>query len=104
MNKSPFISHTAQCGETITYQLRNLFGVKLITMAVNFNPIDHIVFANAYIPSIPGITRLTSVTIDKGNKGTYSFALSAGYNQSTIMTGIEQEFNTYFLQLTQKAI
>jgi hypothetical protein len=104
MTKPPFITHTAQNGEIITYQFRNILGLKFLSMVVNFDPIDHIFFGNTCIPSIPGITRLTSVTIDKGKKGTYFFGLTSTFDQGNISKGIENEFNTYFLQVDNKPI
>jgi|ERR1035437_2229550 hypothetical protein len=104
MSKTPFITLTASLGETITYQIRNIAGINFINMSTNFNPVDHIHFANVYVPCVVGIKGFTGMQIDKGITGTYFFSLTSNYVLETVKAGIASEFNTYFLTLDKNPI
>jgi len=101
MSKTPFITHTSCIGAEITFQIRKLFGLQFLNIHVNFDPIQHILFASAYIMSIPGVKRITSVTIDDKHTGTYFFSLENDFDSETIIKGIENEFNQYSKILKQ---
>jgi len=88
---------TAPTGETISYDIRNMFGIIFLQMQVNFDPLKYIYFAKFYISAIEGIRGITSISIDLGEKsGTYYFGITKNHNPETIHSEIEKEFIYYF--------
>lgn len=97
MAKINFITHTAPLGESITYQIRHLMGMRFLNMAINFDPVDHIAFANNRIPSVPGVASFASMQVT--GTPSYFFTLKKDYNPDVVMAGIKDEFENYFLTL-----
>lgn len=105
MKKPKFTTHTLETGETINFQIRSLFGLVFLNIHVNFNPMQHVLFASAFILSIPGIGRVTSVEIGKDDtSGTFFFSLQKDFDHEVINTGIETEFKSYFNNLKMQQL
>lgn len=104
MSQTTFTTHTAPLGESITIEIRKLFGLNILTICTNFHPVDHIHFANTYIASLPGLKRLASIQFNKDNTGTYSFLLENDCNREVLQAGIKKEFDSYFSTLQKNAI
>lgn len=104
MSQTPFITHTAPLGESITYDIKKTFGLNMLIISANFHPVDHIHFASTYIGSLPGVKRLTSATFNKENTGSFYFLLEPDYDKQTIQNGIKKEFESYFSTLQKQPI
>lgn len=86
-------------GYEISFDIRKRF---FLVISCNFNPFNFIDFAEINIISIEGVAELQVIDRYDDGTGYFIFRLKTNYNRDTVIQGISDQFQDYFLDNNEK--